>query len=375
METSTADFILGLLTRQPRIPDKVTWDSVLTETEAYRLGGLAWSVGGRSTRWGGEIPTPVLASWEAGYRTQALSNALLLEELAKLRKLFEGEGIPLGVVKGGQLLHAGIYPLGARPADDLDVVTPESCGRAAVELMMDSGWIPWSEDVLGTIGWSDCATFHASGQGRTMGLSVDLHWRTSYDRLRYGEPGAGARHAWDPRGGLRTEDHLVLTLEHFLKHLRYRSHLVALGDAARLAPAVRDWDRVAELLRRSTWGGAALALLSGLDGCLDREVVPTAMKREVRPGLRARFDPRSLVLRAGAPQRRLGGLALRWAATGPGALLTDLMDSVAPPSRWLEHRYGGGADTRLGHLRMRHLSRIFRWGIGSATSPLSPNQD
>lgn len=366
MDNATAGFILGLVVGERRITAGLDWSDALTASLRYRLGGLAWRVAAADPG----VPGLALDGWEAAHRTQAVAGGLLLDELEALRVALSRWGIRFGVVKGVQLLQSGVYSLGTRAVDDVDLVVSRNTARAAVEALVDGGWVPWSRTAPDETAWAPAAAFEARGPARLAGLSVDLHWDTDYGRLRSGERTGAAGPTFDAGGWPRPEDHLVLVLEHVLKHLRFRTHLVGLADAVRLARIVTDWSGLADALRRSPWSGAASALLEGLADETPDELIPPGVLPRARPPLRRRLDPFSLVAGADAPPGRLGGLRLRWSHLGLRRSVRDLVDVLAPPGDWLGSRYRREPNARR---RIRHVGRVVRWGLGTMPSPLAPN--
>ena len=363
---TTARFILDLVLgrRQPAVD--LDWNAALEASLRYRLGGVAWALG----PWPHTVPAAVTEAWEEAHHRQALVATLLLEQLDRVRDALAASGVACVPVKGMGLIEAGVYGLGERAVDDLDVWVAEEDGPRAVEALRWGGWEPWSRDPAGTLSWSDAATFAPRGAAGAMGLSVDLHWRLHYGALRFG--GGAARSGSGPPPSLEPERHLVLTLEHFFKHLRYRTHVAALADAVRLARLVSDWDGVVRGMAGSRWEPALAALLAGL---LRSQHLPVPEVVEPAVPLRLRrLDPARLILRGEGPAPRARGVLERWWWSGLGHLLQDVGEALFPPASWLRARYGRAGARRLA-LLPAHLSRVLRWAVGSGPSPLAPNQE
>lgn len=365
MDNATSGFVRGLIVDELRVPPGLDWDDAVSATLRFRLGGVAW----RLADGDGRVPGPVRDRWEAAHHAQALAGALLLDELADLRAVLRDAGIAAGVIKGVQLLEAGIHTLGSRAADDVDLIVPRTDARDAIHALREAGWVPWSTEAGEAPGWAAAATFEPRGPGRLAGLSVDLHWDTDYTALRGRET---SDLPFDSRGWLPPERHLVLLVEHVLKHLRFRTHLVGLTDVVAVAAHVEDWDGFAVALRRSAWVRAATALLDGLGAETPRPLVPRGILPPAGRRLGRSLSLPSLVDGAGRPVGRIRGLGMRWAQLGPGRSIRDLREVLAPPADWLRVRYRRG---RPGSARVRHLSRLVRWGLGSMSSPLTPNGD
>lgn len=379
MTTSpTTQLLLNVLSGRDSTPQDVDWPRALYTLQRHRLAGLAWRLPAVVEG----APEDVRLSLEASYRKQAIKGSVLVEHGLAVTDLLTEARIPVLMFKGASLVASGVYSSsGERAFSDVDLLVPPGYARRAVDLLVSEGYPPWNKDVRETLGWSDAANFSLKGDGALVGGAIDLHWRLDYGGLRYGREDEDARDSWPtdsaPSPGLQylsPELHLAISLEHVLKHLRFRIHLPGLCDAVRLAPRIRDWERVQDYFTESPWGRGCQALLVNLgreSGCFPEEV----LRQFDVPGLPVdllRLDRLVDRVRLGATP--IGGLRTRWQITGPETLVSDFGDALFPPTPWLRARYGKPKGLVLG-LWVRHVTRMCGWALGIATSPLSPNQD
>jgi hypothetical protein len=386
------DFLLALLGTGPLpvLPESASGRARVVElVELHGLEGLAVArdregvtAAGGDDGAHGRLPADLRGRWEAAYRSRQLAATVVLESADRARSVLAAAGIPSLLFKGAALVADGTYPdPGARRMDDADLLVRPADAERAVALLGPVGFRgasgPWEP---GRAAWADSFTLvdHGTPPGTTAVL--DLHWRTDYDRLRFGGGGAGREEAegrgrlWedaDLDGGLPAPaPHLVVVAEHLLKHLRFKVHMPAWGDLARMSRTEVDWDRVDRLLRESRLERGLRALL----GVLARELaapVPDGLLRGAGPAA-AVLSPRRLAGRIRPTEHRLSGLLYRWRILGsPGAVLADLAEALLPAGSWLRARYGTGG---LG-ARFRYLSDLLRWAAYRGRSPASPNQE
>ena len=350
----------------------IDWDGVGVLAERYRLGGLVWSVYNRLGP-----PPSELARFEGAHACQALVADTLMGELAAVRESLSGNGIPVWVIKGGALIEAGAYEGGERALDDVDVVIPEALAGRAIRALTDAGFRSWHPSPEETVGWADSATFAVRDPSLPFDVSIDLHWRLQYDALRYGPGNGGSTTEWMANSGHPPpEAHLVLCLEHVLKHLRYRLHAVGFGDAIRLARRVADWSSFDRWLAGSRLRRPALTLLIAiLDEAGEVLDIPGSLHDQADPSLLESLRPSHLFDRRRPRMTPMGGLAHRWRLGGPSAVVADVRSAAFPPKAWLAARYGfSGGETRA-RMWAQHAGRLLGWGTGLGKSPLSPNQD
>lgn len=322
----------------------------------------------------GPLPPDLVQAFEPAYRTQGLTATLLLESVSRARSVLADEGVDALLFKGAALVGDGTYPdPGARRMDDADVLVRPHTAGPAVAALREAGFEPvtgWNADQMG---WADAVTLHDREGPAGTELTLDLHWRTEYDRLRFG--GRGESVLWEgadlEAGVPAPETHLVIVVEHFLKHLRFKIHLAALSDMVRLAGRVRDWGRVDGLVGRSRLERGARALLCTLARDLGAPV-PRPFSDGVPGDLHRAFSPDSLLGRRRLGGGRLAGIAHRWRLLGtPRRVAADLADAAFPSREWLAARYGrGGAGAWL-----RYVGDVARWSVYRGRSPASPNQE
>lgn len=367
----SSDFLAGLLALDDAFP-AAHWGTARELVRMHGLEGLAYARH-RAQR-GALLPSELAAELEPVYRGQGLLTTLLLESAGRARLALGDAGIGALMFKGGALVSDGTYPdPAARRMDDVDLLVSPGAVPRAVEILQAAGFAPvtgWSPDRMG---WVDAVTFHDQEAPPGTTLALDLHWRTDYDRLRFGgETESALWEGADPDAGVPApEPHLVAVAEHLLKHLRFKTHMAAYGDLARLAGRVGDWAQVEALTRRSRlehgiralWAviardlGAPVPrpLADGVPGPLCRDLAPQALAGRVRP-----------------VEGRLAGIAHRWRLLGtPRRVVADLTDAAFPPRAWLEARYGGGG---MGGWA-RYVADVARWTTYRGRSPASPNQE
>ncbi|MEZ4415187.1 MAG: nucleotidyltransferase family protein [Gemmatimonadota bacterium] len=330
----------------------------------HRLESLAW--------WEAD---PGWTALEGAARAVAVRNGVLLEAVAGARSDLAAVGVASLVFKGAALLLDRVYPSpGARPMDDADLlVRPAQASLAAAALQRYGfqPWRPWSDRLPE---WADSLPFE--GTGAPVPVTLDLHWRTEYGRMRFG---SGDSPLWTAAGGDRPvpppETHLIVVVEHVLKHLRVGAHLLGVADAARLATRVRDWDEVVRVggARRSAPGVAALlaALSAELGAPIPAEVPPRLQRTAGGRGDGSWVGIGSWVGRQPSPARRWSGLGqrIRMAAT-PGRAWEELRETAFPDARWLRARYDSGAPVPA--LWARYAWASLRWLVAGGRSPLDP---
>jgi hypothetical protein len=355
------------------------WEEAVRLVEFHGLEGLAVARARESAATGAgpgdALPPDVAARWEPLYHMQGLHATLLLESADRARAALAAAGVASLLFKGAALVSDGTYPdAGARRMDDVDLLVPLARAALAVETLSAAGFspvTPWSPE---RVGWAEALTFHDGAAPPGATLALDVHWRTRYDRLRFG--GEEESTLWGgadlERGLPAPEPHLVLGAEHLLKHLRFKTHLAAFGDLARLAGRARDWDRVAALAGRSRLAAGISAILA----ILAREMgspVPSGMIRRVPGrGLAQEISPRSLAGRVRPVEGRLAGIAWRWRLLGaPGRVAADLVEAVFPSAAWLQARYGRSGLAAWG----RYATDVALWSAYRGRSPASPHQE
>jgi len=291
------------------------------------------------------------------------------EALAALR----AAGVDGLLFKGAGLIRAGVYAdPGARPLGDVDLLVRPAQASAAAAALGLAGfrpWTPWSDRFPD---WKDSLPF--DGGDPDFPTTIDLHWRTEYGRLRPGEGGSPlwqgvAPDAATPRAG----PHLVVVAEHVLKHLRVGVHMVGVGDAARLARRVEDWDEVVGLARGRRSAVALGHLFAALARELDVPVPPEVAQALGGSGLAGGgagwirlgdWVGRPVIVRT-----RLSGLRLRLRLAGSlGGAMLDVVEAGFPGTPWLRARYASSGSAPL--LWLRYALQSGRWLLAGGESPL-----
>ncbi len=245
----TAQLILSLVGPSFEIPSGVDWTRALDLLHLHALGPLAAATD--RAFGGGLLPSGVRSSLDPTYRRTAIHTALTLETAGRARTALTEAGIPSLVFKGAGLVDQGVYPdPGSRPMDDVDLLVRPEDAASAVEALGRSGFLPWTPWEPGRSHWLDSMSFLDETAPPGVALAVDLHWRTEYGHMRFGDPEGGSV-LWDgadvEAGTPSYEAHLQVVAEHVLKHLRYRVHFPGLADLSRVAEQVADWDEFSRL--------------------------------------------------------------------------------------------------------------------------------
>lgn len=373
-------FVLSLVGDRPGVPEGIDWEGAVALLRSYGLEGLAVAAHRRS----GLLPPWVADELEPAYRFTGLHSALTLEAACRARRALADAGIPSLLYKGAALLEDGTYPdPGARRMDDADMLIPAERADEAVRRLRSDGFEPWSPWTKERVRWLDsvCLTDREAPPG-TDEITVDLHWRVRYGRMRYGEE-AGPEILWedaDLEGGLPAPGpHFLVLAKHLLKHLHVLVHVPGLADLVRLSRRLEEWEWVADRAGRHP----SARSFGVLFGFLRRELaapVP-AEARDLGGGSwtrrlsRRALDPAALV-RSGSPGGgRIRGLLFRWLLAGsPLTALGEVLRTTLPGSRWLRARYGT-ADGWLPGLYVRYWRDVLRWAAGRGRSPVSPNQE
>lgn len=377
-----SEFITRLLSVGPPGAPSCTEEDVRA-VEFHGLEGLAVARDRESEA--GFLPGGIREAWEPIYRARGFVTALTVESGRRAQALLKGRGMESVLFKGAALVADRTYAdPGARRMDDADVVVAPEAAAAAVTALKEGGFepvVPWSPD---RVDWVDALTFHDSQAPSGVSTAVDLHWRTRYDTLRFGGNGrsvllqdrtdSGASLAAGPggHGGLPApEPHLVIIAEHALKHLRFRIHLAAFGDAARVAAQVEDWGRVEELVQKSRLEAGLRAFLAVTAEELEAPV-PPQLFAGAAAGLRRELSLEALVVHRRAAEGRLGGILHRWRLLGsPGKILGDMAEAAFPSGAWLRARYGRGGVRAWA----RYVADVGRWAVYRGRSPASPHQE
>jgi len=367
----SAQFIVGLL----RVGDPTPAADPREAARLLRFHGLeGLGVSRDRDVGGGLLPPGLVAELEPVYRAQGLATTLILESARRARAALTARGVDSVLFKGAALVADGTYPdPGARRMDDADLLVHPADAVRAVGTLLDAGFSPVTTWDPAKVGWSDAVALHDTRAPAGTIAALDVHWRTDYDRLRFGGTGESALWgACDPVTGLpRAEQHLVLVAEHLLKHLRFKLHVAAFGDLARLASSVGDWDEVGCLIQRSRLAHGLRALMAVLARDLGASI-PRPFSNGVPGRLCKDLAPAGLIGRQTPAEGRLAGIAHRWRLLGsPTVVAADVAEAAFPPNPWLQARYGRTGPTAW----LTYAADIAKWTAYQGRSPASPNQD
>lgn len=86
------------------------------------------------------VPAEVRTALEAAYQRNAVRNALLVRELARLLALFSGGGVPVVPLKGPVLAESLYGDASLRMCSDLDVLVPRRAVGDAFKLLLAHGY-------------------------------------------------------------------------------------------------------------------------------------------------------------------------------------------------------------------------------------------
>ncbi|MDX1567859.1 MAG: nucleotidyltransferase family protein [Longimicrobiales bacterium] len=383
------DLVLALVAARippappPGLDREVDWDRFLRLLKAHGIQGLAMATH-RSDPF---LPESVARRLEEPHVRTALHTTLTVETGARARRVLGERGIPALLFKGAALVEAGLYrDPGARAMGDADLLVRPDDAHDAVAALREEGFDPWSPWDPASAEWLDSASLSDLRAPDGVEVSLDLHWRLGYERLRYGRSGRGGI-LWEgadlDEGRPADSTHLVVLLEHLLKHLHVTSHVRGIGDAVRLSDSVEDWESVWDhLTDRPT--GRALALLldvlrTRLGAAVPSEVGALAERGWWRSMGRRVLDPRRMVMdgaesSGSSEEARTRGLLRRWAVLGsPRSALREALHTILPGRGWLRARYDAPAASRF-RLLFRYWKDVTRWLRGRGSSPVSPNQ-
>lgn len=195
--------------------------------------------------------------------------------LAEIQSRFRSAGIPTLLLKG-PALNLTVYPPGARPMTDVDIVVPRPQAPRALELLREAGWRSSTVDPEGLVRVGHACQFQ-NGPGRL----VDLHWDFFHGRIltrreqrRFWEMAEPVDAAGVPTRVLSPAHQLLHTCAHGARWspappLRW------LADAARIIQAFSDrldWDELIGCARRHELSLYVWATLSFLADYLEVEI-------------------------------------------------------------------------------------------------------
>jgi len=406
IDPDAVDLVLALVGagRPVVAPTRVDWKRFVGLLSLHGIQGLAAATH-RSSPF---LPREVAGALEEPYLRTALHTTLTLEAGSRAWRALNDGGIPALLFKGAALVESGLYvDPGARAMGDADVLVRPEQADAAVAALGEADFQPWSDWDPVSVEWLDSASFTDRSSPDGVEVSLDLHWRLGYGRLRYG-PSERSGILWEgadlDRGRPDDSAHLTVLLEHLLKHLHVTTHLRGIGDVVRLSERIDDWSPIWRRLREQPTGRGMALLLDvlriGLDARVPSEVARYAEAGAWRDAGRSALDLRRMVttgcrdleaaLRIGEEERgvegvegvegaegggRLKGLGRRWAVLGsPRLALREAAHAALPERGWLRARYGEPAATRL-RLLLRYWVDLARWITGRGRSPVSPNQE
>jgi hypothetical protein len=131
------------------------------------------------------VEHPELKRFGGVYRHTWVTNQLTLRHLPKVIGAFEKKGIPTVLLKGAAMAVGYYDDVGKRPMVDLDVLVPTVQSDAAIQVLLETGWLPQGRTV-DQLSAPYRTPHHAMGFGHeVLQMSLDLHWHVSFTHLHY----------------------------------------------------------------------------------------------------------------------------------------------------------------------------------------------
>jgi hypothetical protein len=271
------------------------WDYLFLLARRHALLPLLY----RALEGAGGVPGDFQAKLRDEFRKNATRNTLLAGEMARLARLFEGEGVPVLAYKGPALAQQAFGDITLRRFVDLDVVVRRGDARRAGELLRSLGYAK-PEGLSRSHEEFLLRRQHNLAYTRDGGLMiVELHWEVAPAHFAAVpiEEGVWGRAVRVKLFGAEVrcpsaEDLLLALAVHGTKHLWER--LAWVCDVAALVNSKPDFDwpfvlrrakesrveRMLNLVLRLARGLAGARLPEGLAGADDDEVL-SALSDEV----------------------------------------------------------------------------------------------
>lgn len=136
------------------------------------------------------IDHPQLNRLGGVYRYTWATNQIIMRYLPEVIGAFENKGIPTVLLKGAAMAVRYYDDVGTRPMVDLDVLVPTDQSDAAIQALLDAGWLP-QERTVDQLSAPYRNPHHALGFGhKVLNKNLDLHWHVSFTHLhtKYDEP-------------------------------------------------------------------------------------------------------------------------------------------------------------------------------------------
>jgi hypothetical protein len=192
------------------------------------------------------VPEAPRRQLRAAYAVNAIRNAAIADEVARVSARLEAAGIPVIPLKGAGLMHT-LYPDPAlRVLSDIDLLVRREQARAAEGVLVGAGYGYVDTGLLleSARRFNHEVVFHRPAP--TGGFMVELHFGllTRFGRGLAAQAWPRARRPDDGVRALAPEDELLFLCAHFMVHL-CEPQLKWLVDVAELASAAAlDWETV-----------------------------------------------------------------------------------------------------------------------------------
>jgi hypothetical protein len=301
----------------------VDWDEVAA---LAARAGAAPLVHRTVTRAELPVPEPPRRKLRAAYAVNAIRNAAIAEEVARVSDRLEAAGIPAIPLKGAGLMLT-LYPDPAlRVLSDIDLLVPRDRAREAERVLVAAGYAYGDRGLLleSARRFNHEIVFHRREGVSAFVLELHFGLLTRFGRSLAAQAWPRARRTTAGVRALAPEDELLFLCGHFMVHL-CEPQLKWLVDVAELlAAATLDWPIVVARAR-STGLATAVAETTRRAAALLGPPVPPAAAA-LRPGPFAHAALTGL-----APlEVTLGELPAPWARN---ALAILMVDGVAERAR------------------------------------------
>jgi hypothetical protein len=239
------------------------WDQLLEAADYHGLGSLFHRLLDDSCP--GAVPAPVAQRLRDTRREASGRSLFLTGKLLELLDAFKAAGIAALPLKGPVLAEWLYSDPALRPFSDLDILIRPADVPAALLLLEQNGYLLAPH--MAGLSARTLASLHCEATVRRRGgAQVDIHWDTAPADYPFRfDPEilwrSQCARTVDGRtvAGLEPESLLLFLCVHGTKHMW--SRLMWLGDVARLAREIHDWDAALGLAREA---GCLRPVLTGL---------------------------------------------------------------------------------------------------------------
>jgi hypothetical protein len=125
------------------------------------------------------IKDPLMKKLKGVYRQTWYKNQLSIHRIGPLLGCLHDAGIETMVLKGAALTPLYYRNHGLRPMSDIDILVPSKKAREAINVLIESGWVPASQSPE-----SQIPIAHGTEFKSTSGQIIDLHWHVLHECRR-----------------------------------------------------------------------------------------------------------------------------------------------------------------------------------------------